>query len=173
MTNSEEEKQVPLLSSPNNGHEIQESSNGDGEEDDYDEVEDDDEEDVQQELPARVHDVLIKGNTKTKDWVIEAEVEVLKNATTIQELVEAAKIANAKLHNLQIFDSVNIRLEPGPPELAGTANVIIEVSETESKLSGELGVYSKPSVRSSSLCYISVSRLNRFVGIIGSLCAIR
>lgn len=147
MANSEEEKQVPLPPNPNNGQEVQESSNGDDEEDDYDEVEDD-EEDDEVELPARVHDVLIKGNTKTKDWVIEAEVEGLKNATTIQELVEAAKVANAKLHSLQIFDSVNIRLEPGPPELAGTANVIIEVSETDSKLSGEVGVYSKPSVQS-------------------------
>lgn len=150
MANSEEENQVPLSPNPKNGQEMQESSKGDDEEDDYDEVEDD--EDVNElELPARVHDVIIKGNTKTRDWVIEAEVEGIKKATTMRELVEMAQIANAKLHSLQIFDSVNIKLEPGPSELAGTANVIIEVSETDSKLSGEVGVYSKPSVQSFSL----------------------
>ncbi|KAF7830923.1 sorting and assembly machinery component 50-like protein [Senna tora] len=152
MENSEEEIQVPFPPNPNNGQETEESSNGSDEEDDYDDVEDDEDDgDELEELPARVHDVVIKGNTITKDWVIEGEVEGLRNASTMRELIEAAKIANANLHDLQIFDSVNISLEPGPPELVGTANVIIEVSEAESKLSGELGAYTKPSVNSWTL----------------------
>ena len=36
-------------------------------------------------MKLRVHDVLIKGNTKTKDSLIEAELEAIKNATTMQE----------------------------------------------------------------------------------------
>ncbi|KAI4306482.1 hypothetical protein L6164_029755 [Bauhinia variegata] len=162
MAITEEENHVP---NPNIG---------DAEEDDYEDVEDDeDEEDDLQDqrtpqseesrlsqqrfklenlfqrlsserVPLRVHDVVIKGNTKTKDWVIEAEMEGIKSATTMQELLQAASVANAKLQGLEIFDSVNITLDSGPPELPGTANVIIEVSETERKLSGEFGVYTKP-----------------------------
>ncbi|XP_054799019.1 uncharacterized protein LOC129303617 [Prosopis cineraria] len=150
MANSDEENQLPFPAIPKNGPNTKNFSNDDDEDDDSEEV-DDDEDNDERELPARVHDVIIRGNTKTKDWVIEAEVEGMKNATTMQELVEAAKIANAKLHSLQIFDAVNIKLEPGPPELASTANVIIEVSETDSNPSGEVGIYSKPSVSSWSL----------------------
>ncbi|KAI4306481.1 hypothetical protein L6164_029755 [Bauhinia variegata] len=166
MAITEEENHVP---NPNIG---------DAEEDDYEDVEDDeDEEDDLQDqrtpqseesrlsqqrfklenlfqrlsserVPLRVHDVVIKGNTKTKDWVIEAEMEGIKSATTMQELLQAASVANAKLQGLEIFDSVNITLDSGPPELPGTANVIIEVSETERKLSGEFGVYTKPTTSS-------------------------
>lgn len=97
-------------------------------------------------VKLRVHDILIKGNTKTKDSLIEAEVEAIKNASTMQELLEAAGVANAKLQRLEIFDSVKITLDSGPPELPGTANVVIEVAETNNPLSGECGAYTKPAV---------------------------
>ncbi|KAL7184266.1 hypothetical protein ACSBR2_026424 [Camellia fascicularis] len=102
-------------------------------------------------VPLRVHDVLIKGNTKTKDSLIEAELEGLKNATTVQELLQAASIANARLHRLEIFDSVNITLDSGPPELPGTTNVVVEVVETKNPLTGDIGIFSKPEARSWSL----------------------
>ncbi|XP_052199282.1 uncharacterized protein LOC127806193 isoform X2 [Diospyros lotus] len=102
-------------------------------------------------VPLRVHDVLIKGNTKTKDSLIEAEVEAIKNASSVQELLQAATVANARLHRLDIFDSVNITLDAGPPELPGTANVIVEVVETKNPLTGEIGLFSKPEARSWSL----------------------
>ncbi|XP_054789110.1 uncharacterized protein LOC129294679 [Prosopis cineraria] len=101
-----------------------------------------------EEVPIRVHDVLIKGNTKTRDWVIEAELQGIQNATTMQELLKATEIALAKLQRLGIFDSSTITLEAGPPELGDTANVIVQVSETISKISGECGVYTKPSASS-------------------------
>ncbi|CAA3010087.1 sorting and assembly machinery component 50 homolog B-like [Olea europaea subsp. europaea] len=98
-------------------------------------------------VPVRVHDILIKGNTKTKDSVIEAEVEaLLKNATTVQQLLQAAGVANARLQHLDIFDSVNITLDAGPPELPGTANVVVEVSEAKNPLTGDVGIFSKPEV---------------------------
>lgn len=103
-------------------------------------------------VDLRVHDVLIKGNTKTKEHLIEAELERIKKATTMQELLEASGIANAKLQQLEIFDSVRITLDSGPPELPGTANVIVEVVETKSPISGEIGAYTKPAVRSLLLC---------------------
>lgn len=97
-------------------------------------------------VPLRVHNVIIKGNTKTKDWLIEAEVEALKNATTVQELLQAASIANARLHRLDMFDSVNITLDAGPPELPETSNVVVEVVETKNPLTGDIGIFSKPEV---------------------------
>lgn len=102
-------------------------------------------------VPVRVHDVLIKGNAKTKDSLIEAEVEALKTATTVQELLQAASVANARLQRLEIFDSVNITLDSGPPELPGTANVVVEVVEAKNPLTGDFGIFSKPEARSWSL----------------------
>ncbi|KAI8540130.1 hypothetical protein RHMOL_Rhmol09G0238200 [Rhododendron molle] len=102
-------------------------------------------------VALRVHDVFIKGNTKTKESLIEYEIEALKNATTVQELLQAAAVANARLRRLGIFDSVNITLDAGPPELPGTANVVVEVVETKNPISGDFGVFSKPEARSWSL----------------------
>ncbi|XP_022939424.1 sorting and assembly machinery component 50 homolog B-like [Cucurbita moschata] len=101
-----------------------------------------------EKVRLRVHDILIKGNSKTKDSLIEAEVEAIKNASTMQELLEAAGVANANLQRLEIFDSVKITLDSGPPELPGTANVVIEVVEAGNPLSGECGAYTKPAARS-------------------------
>ncbi|KAI3815964.1 hypothetical protein L1987_15648 [Smallanthus sonchifolius] len=102
-------------------------------------------------VPLRVHDVLIKGNKKTKESLIEAEIEALKTATSVQELLQAATIANARLQKLDIFDSVNITLDSGPPELPGTSNVIVEVVESKNSLTGDIGIFTKPEARSWSL----------------------
>ncbi|KAK4756720.1 hypothetical protein SAY87_006847 [Trapa incisa] len=102
-------------------------------------------------VPIRVHDVLIKGNTKTKDWVIEAELEELKCAGSLQELLQAASLANFRLQELGIFRSVNIVLDSGPKELPGTANVVVNIVEASNPLSGEIGYYTKPEARSSTL----------------------
>lgn len=97
---------------------------------------------------VRVHDVVIKGNTKTKDSVIEAEVVPLfRSASTMQELLQAAAAANARLQRLEIFDSVNIVLDAGPSELPGTANVVINLVEPKNPLSGDIGFYTKPETR--------------------------
>ncbi|KAJ4796043.1 hypothetical protein LUZ62_047289 [Rhynchospora pubera] len=101
---------------------------------------------------VRVHDVVIKGNTKTKDAIIEAEIsDLFKKPRTVQELVAAASIANARLKQLDVFDSVSITLDAGPAELPGTTNVVIEVVEASNPLTGNVGVFSKPEARSWSL----------------------
>ncbi|CAO2817021.1 unnamed protein product [Amaranthus hypochondriacus] len=103
-------------------------------------------------VALRVHDVIIKGNLKTKDSVIEAEIlDDLKRASTLQEIFQAAAIADLKLRQLDIFDSVKFTLDSGPEELPGTTNVIIMVSETTSPLTGQIGMYTKPGARSWSL----------------------
>ncbi|XP_006297404.2 sorting and assembly machinery component 50 homolog B [Capsella rubella] len=102
-------------------------------------------------VPVRVHDVIVRGNQKTKDHIIEAELEAAREATTLQELLEASRVANSNLRALDIFDSVNITLDSGPPELPGTTNVVIEVVESKSPLTGQIGVYTRAEARSSSL----------------------
>ncbi|CAL5366370.1 unnamed protein product [Camellia sinensis] len=173
MAVSVEEK--PEEQAPIPDEEDQQPSNGDDEDEDEDEDDDDFEDEEEEEetvsrtrferakmenlfqristerVPLRVHDLVIKGNTKTKDSLIEAEVECIKKATTVQELLQAASIANSRLHSLDIFDSVNITLDSGPPELPGTANVVVEVVESKNPLTGDIGIFSKPEARSWSL----------------------
>ncbi|PKA49970.1 hypothetical protein AXF42_Ash017509 [Apostasia shenzhenica] len=99
-------------------------------------------------MRLHVHDVIIRGNTKTKDSLIEAEVlQLFRSATSMQELLQAASAANARLQRLDIFDSVSIVLDAGPPELPGTANIIIEVAEPRNPLSADIGIYTRPETR--------------------------
>ncbi|XP_065871197.1 uncharacterized protein [Euphorbia lathyris] len=104
-----------------------------------------------EKVPIRVHDVIIKGNEKTKDSVIEAEIARLKEVSSMQELMEASQLINFRLQALDIFDAVKITLDSGPPELPGTANVVIEVVETKRPLTGEVGVYTKGEARFSTV----------------------
>ncbi|KAJ0983887.1 hypothetical protein J5N97_002243 [Dioscorea zingiberensis] len=100
----------------------------------------------------RVHDVVIKGNTITKDSIIEAEVaDLFRSASTLKELVHAAATANAMLRQLGIFDSVAITLDAGPPELPDTANVVIQVVEAKNPLTGDIGIYTRPEARTWTL----------------------
>ncbi|KAL6610358.1 hypothetical protein ACP70R_040327 [Stipagrostis hirtigluma subsp. patula] len=157
-------------------HEPAEEAEGEFVEEEYDEDEEDEEEEEEElDGPAaaaaerervqsvfrrlssnpvgiRVHDVIIKGNSKTRDELIEAEVaDLLRAAPTVQDLLRAASIASARLHRLDVFDAVNITLDAGPPELPGTTNVVIEVTEAANPVTGSAGVYSKPEARSWSL----------------------
>ncbi|KAL9258146.1 Sorting and assembly machinery component 50-like protein [Drosera capensis] len=109
-------------------------------------------------VTLRIHDVVIKGNKRTKESVIEAELESFLSKegeeeapATLQEILRAAGVAVTRLQGLGVFDSVNITLDAGPPELEGTANVIVEVVESQSLLSGEIGVFTRPEARSWSL----------------------
>ncbi|RCV27962.1 hypothetical protein SETIT_5G367500v2 [Setaria italica] len=99
-----------------------------------------------------VHDVIIQGNTKTRDALIEAEaVDLIRSAATVQDLVRAASIANARLRRLEVFDSVHITLDAGPPELPGTTNILIEVVEAANPIDGSVGCLSKPEAKSWSV----------------------
>ncbi|KAL0900412.1 hypothetical protein Bca101_084373 [Brassica carinata] len=102
-------------------------------------------------VPVRVHDVIVRGNDKTKDHIIEAEVEAVREANTLQELLEASRVANSNLRAMDIFDSVNITLDSGPPELPGTTNVVIEVVESKNPLTGQIGAYTRAEAKSSSV----------------------
>ncbi|KAJ6803536.1 SAM50-like protein SPAC17C9.06 [Iris pallida] len=103
-------------------------------------------------VSIRVHDVVVKGNARTKESLIEAEaLDALRSASTVQELIRAAGVANERLQRLGIFERVSITLDAGPPELPGTTNVVIEVVEPKNPLTGDFGVYTKPEARAWSL----------------------
>ncbi|KAJ6295173.1 hypothetical protein OIU76_023139 [Salix suchowensis] len=69
----------------------------------------------------------------------------------IQHESVSIRDVNFRLQALEIFDSVKITLDSGPPELPGTANVIVDVVETKSPLLGEIGVFNKGEASSSTL----------------------
>ncbi|KAK9700003.1 hypothetical protein RND81_08G210300 [Saponaria officinalis] len=103
-------------------------------------------------ITLSVHDVIIKGNSKTKDTVIEAIIgDDFRNATSFQEIYHAAAVAKSKLVKLGIFDEVNLTLDAGPTELPRTANVVVEVVEAENIVSGQFGCFTRPGARSWSL----------------------
>ncbi|CAN0909797.1 Sorting and assembly machinery component 50 homolog [Linum grandiflorum] len=102
-------------------------------------------------VPLRVHDLIIKGNTRTKDHLIEAETALLKNCTSMQEILMVSQVVNSRLQALQVFDSVKMTLEVGPPELPETCNVLVEVEEAKSRLLGEVGAYTKGEAGSSTV----------------------
>lgn len=74
----------------------------------------------------------------------------------MQELLKASQLVNLRLQALEVFDAVKITLESGPPELPGTANVIIEIVETANPLSGQIGAYTKAEVKILSSEFLSV-----------------
>ncbi|KAJ4830443.1 hypothetical protein Tsubulata_029848 [Turnera subulata] len=102
-------------------------------------------------MPLRVHDVIIRGNTKTKEAVIEAETAPLKDVSSFQELMDVSQQVNLGLQALDVFDAVRITLDAGPPELPDTANVVVEVVESGNPISGEIGAYTKGEARSSTI----------------------
>ncbi|XP_020582493.1 uncharacterized protein LOC110026059 [Phalaenopsis equestris] len=69
----------------------------------------------------------------------------------MQEVLQAAGAANARLQRLDIFDSVNIVLDAGPSELPGTADVVIYLVEPKNPLSGDIGFYTRPETRGWSI----------------------
>ncbi|KAM0871634.1 hypothetical protein ACQ4PT_039250 [Festuca glaucescens] len=110
-----------------------------------------------------VHEVIIRGNAKTREELIEAEVaDILRSASILHDLLGVASIASGRLRRFGVFDAVNITLDAGPPELPGTTNVVIQVVEAASPVTRRAGVFSKTEVRSpiGSICW----RLQDVVG---------
>ncbi|CAM6127506.1 unnamed protein product [Calypogeia fissa] len=102
-------------------------------------------------IHIRVHDVQIKGNVKTKDSVIEAQLDEVRRVQTMQDLLQESVKANARLRAMGIFEKCTITVDAGPEELPGTANVIVEVEETKRPFSGDMGVFSKPETKTWTL----------------------
>ncbi|MCL7041550.1 hypothetical protein MKW94_002047 [Papaver nudicaule] len=102
-------------------------------------------------VTLKVHDVVIKGNKRTNHSLLESEIKALKDATTMQELLLIAEIVNSRLKSFDIFDSVKITFDTGPPELPGTTNVVVQVVEPNNPFVGEFGVFAKPEAKTWSL----------------------
>ncbi|KAL5700689.1 hypothetical protein ACHQM5_026106 [Ranunculus cassubicifolius] len=102
-------------------------------------------------IRLRVHDIIIEGNIRTKESFIEAEIESLRNVTSMQELLQAATAVNDHLESLEIFDAVLITFDSGPAELPDTANVTVKVVEAKSPLVGNIGIFTKTETKAWSL----------------------
>ena len=83
------------------------------------------------------------------DRLSKLEDSVLGHVLSFLPANEAAGAALLSSRWRDVFDAVHITLDAGPPELPGTTNVVIEVVETASTVTGNAGVYSKPEVRCS------------------------
>eukprot|EP00897_Mesotaenium_endlicherianum_P001726 jgi/Mesen1/1581/ME000134S00703 len=90
--------------------------------------------DVIRDKPCRVHDIILSGNNRTKDWIILKELEDVRKAETFDDLQRALAHAWKELNRLGIFERVDITCDEGPSELPGTANVIVEVKESSGVL---------------------------------------
>ena len=75
-------------------------------------------------VKVRVHDIQIKGNTKTKDSVIEAQLQEVRAVDSMQDLLQESVRANSRLRSLGVFDKCVITLDAGPNELPGTVNLL-------------------------------------------------
>lgn len=72
-----------------------------------------------------IEDYRVKGNTKTKDYVVTREMRMKKGEPFNAKL---ARRSMQKIYNLGYFEDVNIRLNPG--QMPNTVSVEISVVET-------------------------------------------
>ena len=96
---------------------------------------------LQQHAPLRVHDVLISGNTRTKDYIIERHLQSARAAQTVGELASALEDAKDGLERLNLFASVQVAGDSGPKELPDTANINVTVEELKDGPSFTFGKY--------------------------------
>ena len=149
----EEEEKVrdeEMSRKPEYGEDGDRDGVGDGEEEEEEEDGDDDGEDREidmnlirsmtqklatEPVKVRVHDIKIKGNTKTKDSVIEAQLQEVRAVESMQELLQESVRANSRLRSLGVFDKCVITLDAGPNELPGTVNLLsLSLSHTHTHI---------------------------------------
>ncbi|KAJ3680880.1 hypothetical protein LUZ60_015369 [Juncus effusus] len=97
-------------------------------------------------VPIKVHSVQIKTGSKTNQSLVESELDLssITKATTVQELVYAAGLANARLKRLGVFESVRITIDAGPEDVPGSSIVVVEVKESAWPVSGDFALDSNP-----------------------------
>ncbi|KAF0889890.1 hypothetical protein E2562_033859 [Oryza meyeriana var. granulata] len=107
-----------------------------------------------EEVRIRVHDVEIRGCSRTRRAAVEAAVgSDLARAATVRDLVRAAAAAGDRLRRLGAFDTVSITLDTAPPGTPGNAAVVVlvDVAEVRGRASGELGIFANKGTRSCSV----------------------
>uniref|UniRef100_J3N5C8 Bacterial surface antigen (D15) domain-containing protein n=1 Tax=Oryza brachyantha TaxID=4533 RepID=J3N5C8_ORYBR len=106
------------------------------------------------EVRIRVHDVEIRGCSRTRRAAVEAAVgSDLARAATVRDLVRAAAAAGDRIRRLGAFDTVSITLDAAPPGLPGGAAVVVlvDVAEARGRAAGELGIFANSGARSCSV----------------------
>jgi outer membrane protein insertion porin family len=104
-----------------------------------------------EEVRIHVHEVAIRGCSRTRRAAVEAAVGPdLARAATVRDLVRAAAAARDRLRGLGAFDAVAITLDAAPPGIPGSGRavlVLVNVSEARGRATAELGVFAEPQVR--------------------------
>ncbi|KAK3119541.1 hypothetical protein QOZ80_9AG0672010 [Eleusine coracana subsp. coracana] len=108
-----------------------------------------------EEVRIHVHEVAIRGCSRTRRAAVEAAVGPdLARAATVRDLVRAAAAARDRLRRLGAFNAVSITLDAAPPGIPGGGGavvVLVDVSEARGRAAGELGVFANTQTRSCSL----------------------
>ncbi|KAK3118194.1 hypothetical protein QOZ80_9BG0695540 [Eleusine coracana subsp. coracana] len=108
-----------------------------------------------EEVRIHVHEVAIRGCSRTRRAAVEAAVGPdLARAATVRDLVRAAAAARDRLRRLGAFNAVSITLDAAPPGIPGGGGavvVLVDVSEARGRTAGELGVFANTQTRSCSL----------------------
>ncbi|GJN07204.1 hypothetical protein PR202_ga25015 [Eleusine coracana subsp. coracana] len=98
-----------------------------------------------EEVRIHVHEVAIRGCSRTRRAAVEAAVGPdLARAATVRDLVRAAAAARDRLRRLGAFNAVSITLDAAPPGIPGGGGavvVLVDVSEARGRAAGELGVF--------------------------------
>lgn len=64
--------------------------------------------------PCKVDKVFISGVKRTKDYILQRELESLKQAQTLQEVHDCLSEAHDRLMALEIFDAVQMTIDESP-----------------------------------------------------------
>jgi outer membrane protein insertion porin family len=104
---------------------------------------------------AYIERINIRGNTRTRDYVIRREFDISEGDAYNRALVDRAE---RRLNNLDFFKSVKITTEPG----SSSDRVILEV-DLEEKSTGDFSVSGGYSTTDGALAEVSISERN-FLG---------
>ncbi|TVU27367.1 hypothetical protein EJB05_29972, partial [Eragrostis curvula] len=108
-----------------------------------------------EDVRIRVHEVAIRGCSRTRRAAVEAAVGPdLALAATVRDLVRGAAAARDRLRRLGAFDAVSITLDAAPPGIPGSVGavvVLVDVSEARGSAASEFGVFANTQTRSCSL----------------------
>jgi outer membrane protein insertion porin family len=104
---------------------------------------------------AYIERINIRGNTRTRDYVIRREFDISEGDAYNRALVDRAE---RRLNNLDFFKSVKITTEPG-----SSSDRVILVVDLEEKSTGDFSVSGGYSTTDGALAEVSISERN-FLG---------
>jgi len=90
--------------------------------------------------PCYVYDVNVKGNARTKRYLIDRELEGARNAESLSEILDALLVASSQLSGLDVFKKCDLFIDVGPANRPEAVNIDVTVEE-QSPYSLDAGTY--------------------------------